>query len=99
MFINKKTVKKATDFAFSVCSPKFLFPIHPLAGKLSNRWNVLTFLQSYIKILEMCKKNLISPTANTFKAQFTAEIFPSKQLWHSATLGNTGHLELKLSES
>lgn len=33
MFINKRTVKKATDFAFSVCSPKFLFPIHPLAGK------------------------------------------------------------------
>lgn len=33
MCINKKTVKKATDFAFTVSSPKFLFPIHPLAGK------------------------------------------------------------------
>lgn len=33
MCINKKTVKKATDSAFSVSSPKFLFPIYPLAGK------------------------------------------------------------------
>lgn len=33
MCINKKNSKKATDFAFSVSSPKFLLPIHPLASK------------------------------------------------------------------
>lgn len=78
--LTKKLSRKLLILLFQFVAPNFCFLFIHWLVKMSNRWNVLIFLQSYIKILEMCKKNLISPTANTFKAQFTAEIFPSKQL-------------------
>lgn len=52
-----KKVKKATDFASSVSSPKFLFPIYPSASKIEKKVESPN-LHPYIKILQMSKKKL-----------------------------------------
>lgn len=54
--LTKKLSRKLLILLFQFVAPNFCFLFIHWLVKMSNRWNVLTFLQSYIKILEMCKK-------------------------------------------